>query len=410
MHPFFPTLMAEHCDHPRLLQAQNDEEGLRETLDSAGVSPSVTDGILVLVGSGRTPPAAPAPPKKAPSNTGAPAERKEVLKQPSAAEKQLVEERRRHEEALKAAVAAATAKSEAEAQAEMERIRELEERLSKRMAKLEEERFNLKAENEALRQSQDQRPPPPAQPQIIFQEMRLTDELKERADEVAAQRTAERVVGILRADDGGGENATRSYRSGAMVDPSKEEALKPDTSLEQAQQRVVELLEELDARTRLEGVRLREAVNQARQQAGEGLMVAAAQQLAAQERELQLAMDKQVKGIRDAAVKAIIERDAMYDSRARAEWPILNERAQAFAGNTIRMQQLRVRLRSVRNHFPISALLCSTPPIILYTSLHWLTQNALNLQSSNPKPLTLIFNRQTLNPNLQSSRPVTRIA
>jgi hypothetical protein len=200
--------------------------------------------------------------------------------------------------------------------------------------------------------------------------MRLTDELKERADEVAAQRTAERVVGILRADDGGGENATRSYRSGAMVDPSKEEALKPDTSLEQAQQRVVELLEELDARTRLEGVRLREAVNQARQQAGEGLMVAAAQQLAAQERELQLAMDKQVKGIRDAAVKAIIERDAMYDSRARAEWPILNERAQAFAGNTIRMQQLRVRIRSVRNHLPMSTLLRSTPPIILYTALH----------------------------------------
>lgn len=152
----------------------------------------------------------------------------------------------------------------------------------------------------------------------------------------------------------------------------------------------MELLEELDARTRLEvehgphiscfqhaktvhlltgfffwegqGVRLREALNQARQQAGEELMVAAAQQLAAQERELQLAMDKQVREIRDAAVNAIIERDAIYDSRARAEWPILNERAQAFAGNTIRMQHLRVRLRP----FQASKTILIRPATCLY--------------------------------------------
>lgn len=197
-------------------QALNDEEGLRDTLSSAGVPPSVADGVLALVGSGKVPAASPAPAKKASSSADAPVAKKEVLKQPSVAEIQLVEERRRHEEALKAVVAAATAKSEAEAKAEIERIKELEERLSKRMAKLEEERFNLKTENEALRQSQDQRPAPPAQPQIIFQEMRLTDELKERADDVVAQRTAERVVGMLRAQDGGGDDATRSFRSGAM--------------------------------------------------------------------------------------------------------------------------------------------------------------------------------------------------
>lgn len=284
--------------------------------------------------------AASAPPPDAPA---AKVEERKVLPTPSQAELLLVEERKKHEQELKTAVADAKARAEAETDAEKKRLQELEARLGERMAKLEKERFELKIENEELHRAQDRRPVQPAQPQVIFEEMKLTEELRERIEGIVADRTAAKVVEIIKGTEGVGVDATRSFRSGAMMDSAKEEALKEGTSLKRAQQRVVELLEELDARTRLEGVRLREAVNQTRIAAGEQLMVAAAQQLAAQERELQEAMDGQVGQIRIAAVTAIQERDELYDSRARKEWPILNERAQRFADNTLRMQQLRVR-------------------------------------------------------------------
>ena len=121
------------------------------------------------------------------------------------------------------------------------------------MSKLEAEREALKAENAALRSAADARPAPPAQPQIVFQEMKLTEELKERADTIAAERTAARVVDLLKSDGGADAGATKSLLSGALLDPSREAALSPGTTLEAAQKRVVELLEELDARTRLEG-------------------------------------------------------------------------------------------------------------------------------------------------------------
>mmetsp|Transcript_22308 Transcript_22308/g.43392 ORF Transcript_22308/g.43392 Transcript_22308/m.43392 type:complete len:528 (+) Transcript_22308:3-1586(+) len=270
--------------------------------------------------------------------------------QQSAVDTALAIQREKHRLEIKKAAEAARQRAQDESKAEMVRLQELEARLASNLASLEQERDTLKTQNDTLRSSLDRRPPAPAQPQVVFQEMKLSDEVREGMQALEADTTAHRVLELLQEKAGGVAPGadTKSFMSGVIgrfgLDESKEKALSADCSIQDAQKRVKELLVELESRTRLECARLREAVRQARDAAKIEMMTMAAQQLAQQEKELQRIMELQVREIRSKAVQSMRERDALYDDRSRQEWGLVNDRAKSFADNTVRMHKLRTEL------------------------------------------------------------------
>jgi len=178
-------------------------------------------------------------------------------------------------------------------------------------------------------------------PQVIFQEVHLADTLEKAMSEEEAKMTAERIVTHLVAR--GAADVKKALADAVPV--ADEAALEAGTGLGVVQERVTELLRELEARSRLEVLRLREAVRHAEDETRQQSMVTMHQQLADQERELQRLIDIQVSEINRATKDALTNRQAQYADTIRREWDIVNERGEAFASLASRVDSARDAVR-----------------------------------------------------------------
>ena len=312
-----------------------DPEGFRKTMEDA-LPPAAT--MIRLAGAGAQPTTTPVAPASA--NTPLP---RDPLALPPGLDKVIEEDvladARSAVEKQRAAIAAAgeavKERLVAEQRAEQVRRSEVEAQLAQELAALENEAAELQAENIAARQKLEARARRVEAPRVIFQEVRAADALREAMSEEEARGTAERIITHLVSRGAAGVRQ-------ALVDelPTEDEpALRPGAELTAVQARVTELLRELEARTRLELLRLREAVRHAEGEARERNMATMQAQLAAQERELQRLLDIQVAEINRATKEALADRQARYAEILCKEQDLVNQRGEEYAALVARIDR-----------------------------------------------------------------------
>lgn len=161
---------------------------------------------------------------------------------------------------LDAAAKAYVAQAEAKAAEAAQRRKEVEAKLKKELGQLEAINAKLQAENDEMRKAKEAGKDAAAMPpQVVFQESRLSSEVRDKIDDMVANKTAERIAQLL-ATPASGDEATHSKTASIGergLDRSKEAVLGAGATVDAAQKRIMELLIELEGRTRLEGIRLR---------------------------------------------------------------------------------------------------------------------------------------------------------
>ena len=161
---------------------------------------------------------------------------------------------------LDAAAKAYVAQAEARAAEAAQRRKEVEAKLKKELGQLEAINAKLQAENDEMRKAKEAgKDAAVMPPQVVFQESRLSSEVRDKIDDMVANKTAERIAQLL-ATPASGDEATHSKTASIGergLDRSKEAVLGAGATVDAAQKRIMELLIELEGRTRLEGIRLR---------------------------------------------------------------------------------------------------------------------------------------------------------
>jgi len=307
------------------LKSKRDPEGFRKDVEGA-----LPAAVAAKVNAAFLPPRPPPPPP--------PVEAVKKVEEPPPIDPQVVADAQKaaEEQAKLVAEAAALAAAQLAAAAEAERQRRAEVE-----AKLEEELWRLAKERELLEKAiagmreelKGAEEAAKMPPQIIFQEHQLSDALRERLDHLHAGSVADKVIDHLQK---------RAVPDPAVVvDTAKEPALKESATLEDVQGRIKDLLGELESRTRLEAMKVREVVKQTEEACLHDLTQALVSQLAAQEKELQRLLDIQVAEVNRVCLAEVKRRDASYQETMLTEWDAVNKRAEEYAKTTIRMLEIK---------------------------------------------------------------------
>jgi len=324
------------------LQSQLDPEGFRTATDA--LFPASLSKILqqVALGASSQPTKQPpsSPPKGGLATVPPPAlDRPDVTVEGQKAA-------REHQAMIKEAARVYLETAEREAAEERAKREQTEKKMRMELEQLAVEAKRLREENQALKGDAASKDALRLPPQVVFQELRLTDELREKLEDLQANRTAERIAQLLQQPlQGGDASHSKSAALGSVnergIDPLKEVVFAPGTSLDAVQKRIKELLVELDCRTRLEGIRLREAIMQTEEKARAEHLQMLAKQLAAQEKELQRIMSLQVEEIQKKAHAEVTRRDAAWEAKIRDEWDAINKRSEDFADAEVRVKEMR---------------------------------------------------------------------
>lgn len=157
------------------------------------------------------------------------------------------------------------AMTEAEMASEVARDKAVRDQLLSELERVRAERDALDEQRQALQialEEHAKRPPTT----IVQQEVKYAESWSAKIAELLAARTTERVLDVMQQPIATGADATPSSSiqlgiiSEEGLDLSKEPAMAESVSVELAQERLRALLLELHHRTRLEGVRLSEAI------------------------------------------------------------------------------------------------------------------------------------------------------
>jgi hypothetical protein len=133
---------------------------------------------------------------------------------------------------------------------------------------------------------------------VVQQAVKYSESWDAKIAELLAARTTERVLEVIQQPVASGKDATSSssmvlgiITDEGVLDVSKEPALAPDVSLNEAQERLRALLLELHHRTRLEGVRVREAIKATEEAATRQHLLALSHKMSEQEAYVQQAIN-----------------------------------------------------------------------------------------------------------------------
>ena len=332
-------------------KAKIDPEGFQDTLLDALPGPiarAIIAQFLSQPSAGPAPPppsSSPAPPPSRPPPTpepraevqgGAPMALPASLAAPPsdallADAKAAAEQQWAH---IQAAAAAALAATRADRAAETEARRQVEEELRKEIGLLEKERQLLEQEIATLLASADGGGGAhKEQPQVVFQEVVAAgQEWRDKLDVAMAESVAAKVAAALKALPEAPISAVA-----ARVDAGEPALASADVPLEVVQKRIKEVLQEIEARTKLENIRLRDAVQQTREAVKAELAEAKEKELAAHQRKLKQHMDEQIEAVKQAAAASIKKRQGQYADYLRALFDEASQRAQEYAETNARL-------------------------------------------------------------------------
>ena len=237
----------------------------------------------------------------------------------------------------------------AEMAAEMERSTEVHKQLLKELERVRAERDALEEQRRALQDTlEESAKRPPAK--IVQQEVKFAESWDAKIAEILAVRTTERVLELMQQPVAAGEDATpsSSLALGVIgndgVDLSKEPGLAENATVESAQQRLRALLLELHHRTRLEGIRVSEAVKSTEEAVTRQHMVALSQKMSEQEAYVQQLTEAKTNEIRDRTLKELRERDVEFRRALRQQWAKINEESRKLAEHNVKLKSLHYSL------------------------------------------------------------------
>ena len=235
---------------------------------------------------------------------------------------------------IQAAAAAALAATRADGAAATEARRQVEEELRKEIGLLEKERQLLEQEIATLLASADGGGGAhKEQPQVVFQEVVAAgQEWRDKLDVAMAESVAAKVAAALKALPEAPISA-----AAARVGAGEPALASADVPLEVVQKRIKEVLQEIDARTKLENIRLRDAVQQTREAVKAELAAAAEKELAVHQRTLKQHMDEQIEAVQQAAAASIKKRQGQYADYLRALFDEASQRGQEYAETNARL-------------------------------------------------------------------------
>jgi len=228
--------------------------------------------------------------------------------------------------AAAATLAAVTAKTDEEAAAR----RSVEVQLRGEMVLLEKERLMLIKEAHELRESVNVGPLT-NHPQVIFQDVVAAgQEVRSKIDAATAEQLAADVAAALK-------KLTPLPQQSDSISMSKETALTAEASLVGVQKRLKEVLQELEARVRLENTRMRLALQQTDEAIRTELAQNAEQQLTSQKMQLKEYMDAQSHAMIEAARAAIKQRNYTYSKYLSDLFDEASQRAIEYANVSARL-------------------------------------------------------------------------
>ncbi|EKX45080.1 hypothetical protein GUITHDRAFT_109126 [Guillardia theta CCMP2712] len=231
---------------------------------------------------------------------------------------------------------------------------EMYNNLLSELERLKKERDVLEEESKKLREALHATKDTATQPTVVFQHRELDDHWQSKLAQLSAAKTTEKMLEALHQQIASGDEVLQSHSlsSGAInergVDLSKEKGLSEDSTLEQVQGRIRQVLVELHLRTRLEAQRLREAVKMTEDAVQSEQMQKLSLQLVAQENELQRLMEMKVEEIRRHAEEEISKIDETYDQRIREEWVQVNTQAEQLHDHALKIKEIQLALESER--------------------------------------------------------------
>jgi len=228
--------------------------------------------------------------------------------------------------AAPAADAPATVQTPSEAAAEQALRAAVHEQLVAELERVRAERDALDEQRKELQAALAERAKRPAT--VIQQEVKYEESWDARLADLMAARTSARVLQLLQQPFPGGDEATPSSSlmlgiiSEDGLDLSKEPALAPAASVDDAQQRLRALLLELHHRTRLEGERLQHAIRATEEAATRQHLVDLSQKMSEQEAYVHSLTELKANEIREETIKELKARDAQFRQQLRHQWGV----------------------------------------------------------------------------------------
>lgn len=211
------------------------------------------------------------------------------------------------------------------------------------------ERDALDEQRQALQSALAERAKRPAAT-VVQQEIKYSATWDAKIAELLSARTSERVLELMQQPIAGGDDATPSSSlvlgiiSDEGLDLSKEPGMAENATIEQAQARLRALLLELHHRTRLEGVRLREAIKSTEEAATRQHLVELSQKMSQQEAYVQSLTETKANEIREATISELRDRDAKFRAQLRQQWAKINEESLKLGQHNIKLKQLHYSL------------------------------------------------------------------
>lgn len=240
--------------------------------------------------------------------------------------------------------------TEAEMASEVARDKAVRDQLLSELESVRAERDALDEQRQALQSALEElakRPPTT----VVQQEVKYAESWDAKIAELLAARTTERVLEVMQQPIATGADATPSSSiqlgivSDEGLDLSKEPAMADSVSVELAQERLRALLLELHHRTRLEGVRLSEAIRATEEAATRQHLLALSQKMSEQEAYVQQLTEQKASEIREKTIKEIQERDLEFRRGLRRQWAKSNEETLKLAHHNIKLKNLHYSLQ-----------------------------------------------------------------
>jgi len=331
------------------LKAKTDPENFTETVE-ATLPASLVPTALQMFGVSTKPPPpppaklvvpmAPAPP---PASDGLPLPAS--LRKESSAEmiehaKQAAKEQ---QERIESAAATLIAEAAALQAKEAKRRESIEKELQSQLDNLNNAMDAITERNKAIREQLNQAQVQAQKSRVIFQETHLGDVLREQMEQIEAGHTAAKIIEELQKNHA---DVLQAQDLSNKIDLSSERSLQQGASIAQARARLRDLLYELDSRTKLETMRLREAIKQTEETAKLEGMRAMQEQLIAHEREIQRLMDEQIKTVNGVCQDEIARRGQHFEQIMKEEWDNVSVRGDELSTLRSRMREVQRLLKS----------------------------------------------------------------
>jgi len=331
------------------LKAKTDPEGFTEGV-KAVLPPPLASSTLTAFGVSSKPPP-PTTTTKLVAPVSAPPPPSDALPLPASLKKEsdgeMIEHARRaakeQQERIESAAAALMAEAAALQEKEAERKRMIEKELQNQLDNLNSAMVAISERNKLIREQLNQAEVQQEKSRVIFQETHLGDVLREQMEQIEAGHTAAKIIDELQKHHA---DVLQAQEMGNKIDVSSEKSLQQGASIAQARARLRDLLFELDSRTKLESMRLREAMKQTEETAKLEGMKAMQEQLIAHEREIQRLMDEQVSAVNGACQDEITRRGQQFEQKMKEEWDAVAIRGDELSSLRSRMREVQKLLKS----------------------------------------------------------------